>query len=1021
MIGLKAVNNKLCIVCCENVFEELKTAIKLEAFDDIILLAYPSNCGNPQLSWHDLVEVLSPGKECDQIDIIGGCCISQLEVPSENLPPCNIQKLPHDLYLFADAGFIESYIKEGAYLMTPGWLLRWQYWLFRWGFDQKIAGDFFSEAAQQLVLLDTGINSDIGRHATEFAEYVNLPCVTVPIGLGYCRLFLNKIVQEYRLKREKQTAFVDLQETQKKVSDYAMAVDLLKELVRTINEKEVVQQVIDLFSMLFAARDLSYISFIDNKPEPLPKSSESSKITDDNLAELIKGFDARDIWKEVDSGFLLRIQRRSETLGILFVVGLDFPEYREKYLNLALSILDVCGLAIENARSFQRIIQADEEIRRAQQLLEKKNLELEDSNDELKTTLNKLLVSEEQFRGAFEAAAHGIVLATLEGDFIKVNQAFGTIVGYTEKELLKTSFKKLTYPEDLYLDLKQVQDLLKGKASTFQLEKRYIHKQGHIIWVLLSASLIRDSNLNPLHFIGHIIDITDRKTAQQNLLEAKLEAEKANQVKSEFLANMSHEIRTPLNAVIGFSELLSTMVSDQKQRDYLTAIKISGKNLLTLINDILDLSKIEAGQFKIQHSDINIKNLIDEIEQIFKLKVSGKNLSFIIEIDENLKETLLLDETRLRQVLLNLVGNAVKFTHQGHVKLSVKTVIKADRSDLVDLIISVEDTGIGISANEQKMIFESFVQQTGQSNSEYGGTGLGLSITNKLLGLMNGSISVTSAKNQGSIFTITLYDVAVSFINKPTTSKEVLCLESICFYRAKILVADDVESNRTLLKEMLKKVNLEVIGAQNGEEAILLASEYQPDLILMDIRMPVMNGINASKRLKENPVTKQIPIIALTASIRESDKEKIIDAGIEGHLNKPIRVDELLHELTLHLKHQKLVTVARDATEKSDDDSDESVFNGIVAISDLLLALKKDVMPEIMAIKKGAFKMDQIHVLGNRLEQISQKHRLEQLNVFSKSLVKHSQSFDIANINVTLEKILMLIIKLDKSHTTSKE
>ncbi|MCP4110965.1 MAG: response regulator [Desulfobacteraceae bacterium] len=334
----------------------------------------------------------------------------------------------------------------------------------------------------------------------------------------------------------------------------------------------------------------------------------------------------------------------------------------------------------------------------------------------------------------------------------------------------------------------------------------------------------------------------------KELKESQVKADAANRAKSEFLANMSHELRTPLNAVTGFCELLSSLVSDKKQKSYLNAIKTAGKSLLTLITDILDLSEIEAGMMEIHLEPVNPQIIFNEIEHIFRLKITDKNLQFITEIDKELPTALILDETRLRQILLNLVGNAVKFTEQGHIRLSVKKIYKTGDKSSIDLIISVEDTGIGIPEQDQATIFESFKQQYGHDAKKFGGTGLGLSISKRLTEIMNGRISVRSTVGVGSAFEITLRDVNISSAEISAIACDI---ENTSFEKAKVLVVDDIESNRDMLNEVLVMVNLEVLTAENGQEAVLLAREYQPDIILMDIRMPVMGRSN--KKIKTEP------------------------------------------------------------------------------------------------------------------------------------------------------------------------
>ncbi len=476
--------------------------------------------------------------------------------------------------------------------------------------------------------------------------------------------------------------------------------------------------------------------------------------------------------------------------------------------------------------------------------------------------------------------------------------------------------------------------------------------------------------------------------------EAKAMAEAANSAKSEFLANMSHEIRTPLNAVTGFSELLTSLVSDEKQKSYLKAIKTAGRSLLTLINDILDLSKIEAGEMDIKYAPVNPLIIFDEIEQIFKMKAAQNKLEFITDIDKDLPSALLLDETRLRQVLLNMVGNSIKFTDKGHIKLSAKKMYKNDEKSSLDLEISVEDTGIGISLKDQKRIFESFRQQHGQSTRKFGGTGLGLSISKKLVEIMNGRLRVESEPGKGSTFKILLQSVYVSSYEYPEVCKETEKSDRITFNKAKILVVDDVESNRILLNELLKSVNLEVLLAENGQEAVLLAKEYLPDLILMDLRMPVMDGIEATKEIKNNSSTKDIPVIALTASAKLSDQTKISESGFDGLLSKPVRINNLISELTGYLKHSD----KGESVKETEYRFKEIPVTGIKNLKELACSIKNEILPGLPELQ-GTLIMGDIVDFGKKLKSLGEKHNCRQLEDFGDNMVLFTGNFDILKIN----------------------
>ena len=394
--------------------------------------------------------------------------------------------------------------------------------------------------------------------------------------------------------------------------------------------------------------------------------------------------------------------------------------------------------------------------------------------------------------------------------------------------------------------------------------------------------------------------------AERALFQAKEAAEAANRAKSEFLANMSHEIRTPLNAVIGFSELLASQVTDSKQQSYLDAIQTAGKSLLTLINDILDLSKIEAGRLEMQPEAANLAVIIEEVRQIFAMKAAEKHVELLTKLDPTVPAALLLDEARLRQILLNLVGNAVKFTDTGHITISARAIALPADSKRVDVILTVEDTGIGILASQIEAIFASFKQQDGQSTRKYGGTGLGLTITKRLVELMHGQITVRSTVGEGSLFEIILRQVPVAAealieVVRESTDE----VRIITFERGVVLVADDVTSNRALLREWLQQTGLAVIEAEDGQQAVRFAEENSPDLILMDLRMPKMNGFEAIKQLKTNIRTRSIPVIALTATMAIHEAIKTSSSEFDCYLPKPIDMQALFAELARYLPLKK--------------------------------------------------------------------------------------------------------------------
>ncbi len=614
---------------------------------------------------------------------------------------------------------------------------------------------------------------------------------------------------------------------------------------------------------------------------------------------------------------------------------------------------------------------------------------------ERKQAEEQLQHSEARFRKMFEEGPIGMVIFDPNLNITKANTAFCKMLGYAETELLQINIKDISHPDDMTTNSKLVQKSANGKISFYQMEKRYLRKDRRTICCNLAVSFFRNNDGKIDYSLAKIEDITERKKTETDLKKARDAADAANQAKSEFLANMSHEIRTPMNAVIGFSNILSSQIIDKKQKSYLNSIQTAGKSLLNLINDILDLSKIEAGRLDIQYESVNLLIIFAELQQIFTLKIAEKNLEFIVDIDVELPAKLMLDEIRLRQVLLNLIGNAIKFTDSGYIKLSAKQQIVNQQ---LDLIITVEDSGIGIPTDQQKIIFESFKQQDGQSTRRYGGTGLGLSISKRLVEMMNGQIFVTSIPNKGSSFNIILQKVKTSATNKSIL--QYTSFQQYTFENAQVLVVDDIESNRYLIKEYLFQVNLTVIEARNGQEALLLAEKHQPDLILMDLRMPTMNGYEATNHLKSNPRTANIPIIALTASV--TVEEKVKAHNFDGFLPKPVNISDLLNKLFYYLKYNKNI--------ESNIPALENEIPTTITI-ELKNSLIKEINPFLTEINT-AMEMDMISECARKLIALGEKYNILLFVQHGNQLLESAKTFNIADIQKVLKELSIIIESL---------
>ncbi|VEP12505.1 Protein-glutamate methylesterase (modular protein) [Hyella patelloides LEGE 07179] len=458
----------------------------------------------------------------------------------------------------------------------------------------------------------------------------------------------------------------------------------------------------------------------------------------------------------------------------------------------------------------------------------------------------------DRFRNTFEQAAVGVAHLSPEGKFIKVNQRLCNILGYTNDALLSTTFQAITHPEDLKQDIEYVAQMLSGEISNYSMEKRYLKSDRSMVWANLTVSLVRDDLGQPDYFISVIEDITERKKTEIALEKSTIKLKQANQAKDNFIAHMSHELRTPLNSVIGFSQILKQDVSlDQKQLKSIDIVNQSGKHLLTLINDVLDLSKLTANKLELQYHELNLISFLHEITTIFQIRAHEKNLSFITQISPDLPTVISADETRLRQVLFNILSNAFKFTSTGTVILSVNCVAETSASKIETIRFQVEDTGRGIAEDNYDTVFTPF-GQVDQSHNNSEGTGLGLSICQNILQLMGSQLHLESKVGQGSRFWFDLDRKEVFTCSLPNSREFDGQAGQTLVKPCKVLVVDDNADNRMLLVQYLQPLGFTIEEAENGQIGLAIALEFQPDVILVDLLMPVMDGKEMSDRIRQS-------------------------------------------------------------------------------------------------------------------------------------------------------------------------
>lgn len=592
-----------------------------------------------------------------------------------------------------------------------------------------------------------------------------------------------------------------------------------------------------------------------------------------------------------------------------------------------------------------------------------------------------------------------IIVTTFQGRILTANPR-----ALSDYEINKDEIDQLNM-SDFYSDLNDREAVIKELKEKGRVEQKIIQFKKldgtpHSMMVSVMPMLYQ----NETALLTIAVDMTERLEMEAALKVAKEAAETANRAKSEFLANMSHEIRTPMNAIIGFTELLNEQIKEPKLQSFVKTIQSAGNNLLVLINDILDLSKIEAGKFRIKKSACNPHDLFSELGNIFMLKMQEKNIDFTLEIDPVIPPSLQLDAIRLRQVLFNLIGNAVKFTDQGYIRVKARAVNKDEIHSKLDLIISIEDSGIGISEDQQQLIFRDFEQSSGQDVRKYGGTGLGLSISKRLLEMMGGDISLNSQIGKGSTFSIKLVDVDVAPLAVGVDNEKSELNTNVNFLPGKILIVDDVEDNLDLLLANFADTNLQTVEAKNGLEAVNLARQQQFDLILMDIRMPVMDGYQAAQEIKS---FSRVPIVALTASVMTDEFEQKKSENFDGYLRKPVLKKNLFSELCDFLPFEEIAVSESTMVAQALTDSERQ------SLPFALESLEK-LIEQCNVVSKNN-NISEIKVFADEIMEIAKKYSISIIDDYAEQLINGIDSFDIAVIKHSLSDYPDLIRKLKVS------
>ena len=520
---------------------------------------------------------------------------------------------------------------------------------------------------------------------------------------------------------------------------------------------------------------------------------------------------------------------------------------------------------------------------------------------------SKLIESEKRFFNAFEYASIGMALVSPEGNFFRVNPALCNIVGYSKDELLNTHISAITHPDDIGADLEQINRMVNKIINNYIREKRYIHKSGREVWVLLNSSLLRDNNDAPLYFIAQIQDITTRKKAENELIIAKVKAEEMSKLKSNFLANMSHELRTPMVGIMGAVELLKESDDIEEVHSFIGLFEDSIKRLLRTLNQILDISKIEAGDMTIYKKDILVDKVIQKVAAIYKPEIDKKNLYLNLDIPQD-RIVLNVDEDLFINIMNNLVNNAIKFTKSGGISIKVS---KKKIKDSWFAQIIVNDTGIGIPADKFYLIYEPFRQVSEGFSRHHEGTGLGLTLVKKYTEMMDGNIIFESKLGKGSSFILyfPIFNENFTLNEKIEIDSNELTSKNENASLVKTLYIDDDETAHRLVKHFLRNI-CEVNTATSGEEGIILINQDNYDIIFIDIDLDSgMSGIETAEEIRKLNNYNKSPLVAITGYAMAGDEDKLLKSGFDYYISKPfsgIQLFNLVNQIIKQIPPENL-------------------------------------------------------------------------------------------------------------------
>jgi len=741
------LGNTISLVVCKTLEQETRAVIEDFSCREVSLSAYGPACSLSCSHLDDFLRqfnLLENTLQSSRCVLLGGNCIKGFSSRTIRDVYYSVHGKGFCAEFLIDPAQLTSYVKEGYYVVTPGWLRNWKFHIEKWGFNEEGSKDFFKECSAGILLLDTGIDSKSSRHLEDFKNTIGLPVKTISIGYEYYRNLLNSILLKNVLEEEREDFQKQNDSLSKRVADYAMMCDLFQDVIYIKEEHAIIEQLIEIISMMTAAKygyygvikDSHVCEVIGNAPDD--SMEKAFQIENGPESQILPG----------KNGYYIKIRYGEDLVGILAVEEVMFPEYLERYLGMLQGVSGFIGLAVGNARSFDQIQVLVDDLRNS-------NLEISQMNKKLEQAL---------------------------------------------------------------------------ESAKFSTQK----------------------------------------------------AISANQSQSRFIANVSHEIRTPLHGIMGILELLKSNPQGESNEEYILLAEKSGKLLLSLINELIDAAKIEAGKMTLDAKPLDLIDLIHTIFRMFKNQSEKKDVKLLLRIEQDVPEAVMGDSNRITQILNNMISNAIKFTEEGEIEITVgaEKDTESSNKDIYLVKISVRDTGIGIPEDKIEEIFNPFSQIDTGSTKNYDGAGLGLSISKNLARLMNGDLHAESKPGEGSVFTL---ELPLQLSKKKP---------------GRVLIVEDDRINGLITRMMVNRFGYSADIAKSGKEAVEKIKSGGFDLILMDCYLPDIKGYEAVKKIRGMiNGSAGIPVIATSAAREEELLKKCRESGMVDHLSKPFTPKDLEHIL----------------------------------------------------------------------------------------------------------------------------